>query len=85
MLSRLRIHETDNELKLHLNDEFKNQYIFRKCEKTSLGYAMSPAPITQGMMGGWVKRIDRLLGFGGNTICYNLRYMTDNGLDQSGT
>lgn len=37
VLSRLRIHESGNELKLHLNDEFKNQYIFRKCEKTSLG------------------------------------------------
>lgn len=45
---------------------------------------MSEKPITQGMMGGWVKAIGKILGFKRNTICYNLRYMAGNNLDQHG-
>lgn len=45
---------------------------------------MGEQPIKQGMMGGWVKRIKMLLGFERSTICYSLRYMAGNNLDQDG-
>lgn len=72
------------ELPLDLKDDILDRYVFRKCEKTSLGIVMADQPITQGMMGGWVKRIGKLLGFERNTICYTLRYAAGNNLDEDG-
>ncbi|KAG6354084.1 hypothetical protein INS49_005055 [Diaporthe citri] len=85
MLSELHVHPSGNELPLSLKDEIKGRYIFRRCVKTSIGFSMSNQPISQGMMGGWVKRIGLLLGFERNTICYSLRYMAGNSLDQHGS
>lgn len=68
-----------------MKEEIKGRHIFRRYEKTSAGLSMSlDKPISQGMMGGWVKRVGELLGFERNTICYNLRYMAGNNLDQKG-
>ncbi|CAN8106110.1 unnamed protein product [Discula destructiva] len=44
---------------------------------------MSSQPISQGMMGDWVKRIGKILGFENNTIAYSLRYRAGNMLDQN--
>lgn len=85
MLSQLQIHPSANELHIPLKEEMKGRYIFRRYEKTSAGFSMSlDKPISPGMMGGWVKRVGELLGFERNTICYNLRYMAGNNLDQQG-
>jgi hypothetical protein len=36
-------------------------------------------------MTSWVKRVGEIIGYKNNTICYSLRYMAGNSLDQSGT
>lgn len=84
-LGELRIHPSTNELALPFKEEVQDKYVFRQCDKTSTGFVMSDKPISQGMMSSWVRRIGKLLGFKRNTICYNLRYMAGNNLDQDGT
>lgn len=81
-ISRLKIDLHASELELHLSHDIREQYVFRRCIKTSSGFMISDQPITQGMMGGWVRRIGVILGFERNTICYTLRYMAGNNLDQ---
>lgn len=84
MLSTLRVHPSSRELQLPFKDDIKQWHIFRRCEKTCVGFTMSDQPITQGMISAWVKRVGKLLGFEKNTICYSLRYMAGNNLDQHG-
>lgn len=83
-LSELDIHPEASELPFHIKEEMKDRFIFRQCEKLSTGWEMCEKPITPGMMGATVKRIGRILGFKRNTICYSLRYMAGNNLNESG-
>lgn len=84
-LCELRVHPTSNELPLTLRPELNDTHIFRRAERTVTGFKTSEKkPIGYSMMSKWVKRIGLLLGFEHNTICYNLRYMAGNKLDQSG-
>lgn len=83
-LSELKIDPNDSELPLCFKEDILNHYVFRQCKKTASGFTMAQEPITQGTMAGWVKRIGKLLGFERNTICYSLRYMAGNNLDQHG-
>lgn len=84
LLSTLKVHTSANQLRWTIKEDFSNTYLFRKCEKTVNGFAMSARPITQSMTGRWMKTIGHLLGFEHNTIAYSLRYFAGNSLDQSG-
>lgn len=84
-LEGMAIHDDEPELCIPLRDDILNVLIFRRADRDLHGYVMSEKPISLSMMGGWVKRIGELIGFKSNTICYSLRYMAGNALDQSGT
>ncbi|CAJ2503094.1 Uu.00g104880.m01.CDS01 [Anthostomella pinea] len=83
LLSRLKIHPSGNELPLSLKPELNDVHLFRRTKKTLAGFVMSEEPITYDTMRTWINRIGKLLGFEHNTICYNLRYMAGNNLDQN--
>lgn len=81
-IADLDIHNGDNELPLPTKQEIHKDYVFRRAVRTLTGYQMSAQRIEKGVMGGWVKRVGELLGFEHPTICYNLRYMAGNNMDQ---
>lgn len=84
-LDKLEIHPKSNELRLTIKKELRKVPIFRQVEKTMDGYQMSlTKSITTVQMGQWVKRLGELTGFESNTICYCLRYMAGNKMDQNG-
>ncbi|KAK2035837.1 C2H2 finger domain-containing protein [Colletotrichum somersetense] len=83
-LKKLDICSGELELPLPLREDLNDTYIFRRAILTTTGYELSAnEPISEAMMGAWVKRIGELLGLEYSTILYSLRYNAANGFDQS--
>ena len=83
-IEKLDIHLGENELPLPLRRDLDEVFIFRKAIRTLTGYDISSnEPVTYGTMARWIKAIGEVLGIEYNVICYCLRYLTGNSLDQS--
>ncbi|KAI0971910.1 C2H2 finger domain protein [Xylaria arbuscula] len=84
ILEKATIHDGEQEICLPLKKSLRDVPVFRTVEQQGIrGWCMSKDPINPSTMSGWVKRIGELCGFEKNTICYSLRYMAGNNLDQS--
>lgn len=84
LLYTSKIEAGENQIKVGLRPDIMNTHVFRRTEKTVTGLQMGTRPIDRSMMSKMVGTVGRLAGFEGNTICYTLRYMAGNNLDQSG-
>lgn len=83
-IEKLDIHAGENELPLPLRSDLVDVFIFRRAIQTLTGYEISPnKPVTYNMMARWIKVISVILGIAYTVICYCLRYLTGNSLDQS--
>lgn len=84
LLYTSKIEAGENQIKVGLRPDIMDTHVFRRTEKTVTGLQMGTRPIDRSMMSKLVGTVGRLAGFEGNTICYTLRYMAGNNLDQSG-
>ena len=83
-IEKLDIHAGENELPLPLRSDLDDVFIFRRAIRTLTGYEISLSePVTYAMMARWIKVIGIILGVEYVVICYSLRYLTGNSLDQS--
>lgn len=84
MLGEMDIADGDQQLLFQIKPELHDTYLFRRTEDTMTGPVTSNESITYNIVRNWVLSVGKLAGFETNTICYSLRYMTGNNLDQNG-
>ncbi|KAK5637510.1 hypothetical protein RRF57_013225 [Xylaria bambusicola] len=82
-LHKLQIYPGAKQLRLALKPEIEEKFIFRAPLKEFRGFRLSERSLPYSSMNQWIRRIGILLGFQNNTLCYSLRYMAGNNLDQS--
>lgn len=82
MLHLAKIREGEAELKFPIKDELLAVPVFRRAERDSCGWKMTDKPMTMKQMTYNIQTVGRIAGFE-NVMCYNLRYMAGNGLDQN--
>ncbi|KAI1345775.1 C2H2 finger domain protein [Xylaria sp. FL0043] len=83
-ISKLNIHQGENELLLPLRHDLDNKFIFRRVARDYSGkYQICDDRISLPMITQWVERIGKLAGFKNTTVNYCLRYMAGNSLDQN--